>query len=108
MFQKTAVGAIEFQVSQVIGRLEEAVEGKSSNVSLDPQTPSNNALPSRSNQDILAQLEVSLFQCTKSYVHTLYLDNSLNFCYEKETYHIATVVRIKFPKFSNTMVSFHF
>lgn len=56
--QKSVVGEIEFQVSQVIGRLEEAVEGKSSVIiSHSHQGP----LPTRTDEDIFTQMEVNVF-----------------------------------------------
>lgn len=58
---KSTVGDIEFQVSQVIGRLEEAVEGRS-NSAPGPLQPQSVALPTRETEEILAHLEELLLE----------------------------------------------
>lgn len=60
MFQKTPVTEIEFQVSQVIGRLEEAVIGKTSNscdTFISQSSKADEGLPTQT-KSVLQQLEV--------------------------------------------------
>ncbi|XP_054282470.1 pyridoxal-dependent decarboxylase domain-containing protein 1-like isoform X1 [Macrosteles quadrilineatus] len=65
---KSVVGDIEFQVSQVIGRLEEAVEGRSG---VTPAPPSLGPLPTRTAEDIYTQLESLLVEVTQEDGSTL-------------------------------------